>query len=236
MKIEELVERLRQAHGDGLLAVVVYGSAAGGERLRRSEDANVLVIVRALDLAALERESPIAQAWSKAGNPPPLTLTETEWMDSADIFPMEYADILERHRVVYGALPEEDRIVDREHLRLELEQQVMGKLIQLRQGVLAAAGRSKMQLELLEASLSTFMVLFRATVRLHGERPPSNHEGVCRRVAALCGIDTAPFVSMVRHARGDARVSAVDAPALLDRYLAETARLKVHLDQFATLP
>jgi hypothetical protein len=236
MNTDELVERLRQAHGDNLRAVVVYGSAAGGERLRRSSDANVLVLVRVLDVAALEREGPVAAAWVKAGNPPLLTLTEDEWNESADIFPMEYADVLERHRVIHGVLPDEDRIVDREHLRLELEQQVMGKLIQLRQGVMAGAGRRKAMLELLEASLSTFMVLFRATLRLHGERPPENSEAVCARVGVLCGVDTSPFVRMVRHVRGDAPVSANDAPALLDRYLAETGKLKAHLDQYAPQP
>ena len=45
-----------------------------------------------------------------------------------------------------------------------------------------------------------------------------------------------PFVRVVRHKRGDARLSAADAPALLDRYLAETGKLKAHIDQFATTP
>jgi hypothetical protein len=235
MKPDTLVERLRQAHGDDLRAVVVYGSAATGERLGKATDTNVLVLVRSLSVAALEREAPVAQAWAKAGNPPPLTLTESEWRDSADIFPMEYADILERHQVLHGVLPESGE-VDREHLRLELEQQVMGKLIQLRQGVLGAAGKRGAMLALLEASLSTFMVLFRATVRLHGEVPPPNSQALCERVAALCGLDAEPFVRVVRHVLGDSKLGADDASALLDRYLAETGKLKAHLDQFATTP
>jgi hypothetical protein len=127
-------------------------------------------------------------------------------------------------------------VIDREHLRLQLEQQVMGKLIQLRQGILEASGRRGGLLELLERSLSTFMVLFRATVRLHGERPQPTSEAVCERVAALSGVDTSPFVRMVRHAHGTARIRAADAPALLDRYLAETGKLKAHIDQFAAQP
>jgi hypothetical protein len=39
---------------------------------------------------------------------------------------------------------------------------------------------------------------------------------------------------MVRHKRGEARIGAPDAPALLDRYLAETGKLKAYLDQFAS--
>jgi len=233
MQLTALVERLRQAHGGELLAVVVYGSAARGERLRRSDDTNVLVLVRALSVAALEREAPVAQTWAKAGNPPPLTLTEAEWRDSADIFPMEYADILERHQVLHGSLPQAAQKFDAEHLRLQLEQQVMGKLIQLRQGVLQGSGKKGALLALLEASLSTFMVLFRATTRLHGEVPPESSESLCERVAALTGVDTSPFVRVVRHARGAAPLGADEAPAVLDRYLAETGKLKAHLDQFA---
>jgi predicted nucleotidyltransferase len=237
MNVETLVDRLRQAHGDNLRAVVVYGSAAAGDqRQGRARDVNILVLVRSLALDDLEREGPVAQAWAKAGNPPPLTLTESEWLESADIFPMEYADVLEHHRVLHGDLPDEDRIIDREHLRLELEQQVMGKLIQLRQGAMAAAGRRGALLELLEASLSTFMVLFRAAVRLHGQRPPFTSEALCQRVADLCGVDPSPFVQVIRHKRGEARLGAADAAALLDRYLTETGKLKAHIDQFATSP
>ena len=236
MDLDTLVSRLRQAHGDNLVAVVVYGSSASERQPEKPRDVNVLVLVRSLTLAELEREGPVAQAWVKAGNPAPLTLTEDEWAESADIFPMEYADVLEHHRVLHGELPTEDRIIDREHLRLQLEQQIMGKLIQLRQGAMAAAGRRGALVELLEASLSTFMVLFRATVRLHGQRPPFTNEELCQRVASLCGLDASPFVRVVRHKRGDARLSAADAGALLDRYLAETARLKAHIDQFATTP
>ena len=237
MNVDTLVDRLRQVHGDNLAAVVVYGSAASGDqRLDKPRDVNVLVLVRSITLADLEREGPVTQAWAKAGNPAPLTLTEDEWTESADIFPMEYADVLEHHRVLHGDLPAEDRIIDREQLRLQLEQQVMGKLIQLRQGAMAAAGKRGALLELLEASLSTFMVLFRATVRLHGQRPPFTTEELCQRVAELCGLDPTPFVRVVRHKRGDARLGAADAAALLDRYLAETGKLKAHIDQFATTP
>lgn len=218
------------------MAVVVYGSAASRGTQEKPRDVNVLVLVQALTLAHLEREGPVAQAWVRSGNPPPLTLTVDEWAESADIFPMEYADVLEHHRVLYGDLPDEDREIDREHLRLQLEQQIMGKLIQLRQGAMAAAGKRGALLELLEASLSTFMVLFRAAVRLHGQRPPFTNEELCHRVASLCGLDASPFVRVVRHKRGDARLSAADAAALLDRYLAETTKLKTHIDQFATTP
>lgn len=233
MTLEELVSQLHKVYGAHLRTVVLYGSAAAGEHIPKRSDYNVLVIVDELTMEHMRAEAAVARAWGEAGNPPPLTLTLAEWRGSADIFPMEYADILERHQVLHGSLPEAARKIDAEHLRLQLEQQVMGKLIQLRQGVLQASGKKGALLALLEASLSTFMVLFRATARLHGEEPPESSESLCERVAALTGVDTSPFVRVVRHARGAAPLGADEAPALLDRYLAETGKLKAHLDQFA---
>src|ERR687885_789555 len=105
MTPEQLVEQLRRAYGPELRAVVLYGSAAAGEHVPKRSDYNVLVITDALDFEALTRAAAVARAWGEAGNPPPLTLTSEEWRSSADIFPMEYADILARHRVLHGTPP-----------------------------------------------------------------------------------------------------------------------------------
>src|SRR2546423_12938766 len=74
MTLDELVSQLQKAFGDGLVSVVLYGSAAAGEHIPKRSDYNVLVIVRELGLPELEREAAIARAWGEAGKPPPLTL------------------------------------------------------------------------------------------------------------------------------------------------------------------
>src|SRR5215471_17402461 len=105
MTLEELVSQLRAAYASALNAVVLYGSAAAGEHIAKKSDYNVLVVVDALDANRLAAASAVSRAWAEAGNPAPLTLTTSEWRGSADIFPMEYADILERHRVLFGTPP-----------------------------------------------------------------------------------------------------------------------------------
>ena len=161
MSLDELVSQLRAAFGPELHAVVLYGSAAAGEHLPKKSDYNVLVLVETLDASRLQAASAAIKAWSDAGNPPPLTLTTQEWRGSADIFAMEYADVLERHKVLFGNFSTDVR-VDPSHLRLQLEHEAMGTLLQLRRGALAAGNDSRTQLSLLEESASTVMVLFRA--------------------------------------------------------------------------
>ena len=50
MTLEVLTERLKQAQGEKLLAVVLYGSAARGEQVEQRSNFNVLVIVRSLKI------------------------------------------------------------------------------------------------------------------------------------------------------------------------------------------
>jgi hypothetical protein len=232
MTLDDLVTQLRAAYGAHLSAVVLYGSAAAGEHIPKRSDFNVLLLLDDVNRASLAAASSVARAWHDAGNPPPMTMTVAEWRRSADVFPMEFADILERHRVLYGAAPFEGVTVSLQDLRLQLEQQVMGKLLQLRQAVLLAGTDGKRQTELVSASLSTMMVLFRAVLRLHGERPSADNVAVAERVGALAGFDAGPFVRAVHHVRGEQKLVDGAAGDTLAGYLAGVERLVAHLDQY----
>lgn len=231
MTLDNLVSQLSAAYGEELRCVVLYGSAAMGEQLGKRSDLNVLVIVRRIDVDRLRREAAIARAWAEAGNPPPLTLTEAEWDASADIFPMEYSDILERHRVLHGTPPFEGVRPSREHLRLQAENEAMGKLIQFRQGILRTGGEHRRIVELLRESISTFMVIFRAVVRLGGQVPPRDHEELCTTVGRLAGFDAAPFVKVVRHVRGTEKLTEEETGNVLSGYLDSLHRLVEHIDR-----
>ena len=233
MTLEELVSQLRKAWGDALRAVVLYGSAAAGEHIRARSDYNVLVIADAITSQHLRAAGAVAAAWAESGNPPPLTLTTSEWRSSADIFPMEYADILDRHRVLYGDPPFDGIRVSPHDLRLELEEQAMGKVLRLRQGIMAAHGDGRLQLELLEASLSTVMVIFRAALRLHGATPSTDNEALSRDIAGRAGFPAEPFVRVVRHVRGEEKIGRAEAGNVLEGYLSGMERLVAHLDRFS---
>ncbi len=234
MTLDELVRQLQAAYGAQLAAVVLYGSAAAGEHVPKKSDYNVLVLLDRIDAGTLASASAIARAWRDAGNPPPMTMTVAEWRGSSDIFPMEYSDILERHKVLHGSLPTDNLVVSRDHLRLQLEQQTMGKLLQLRQGSLLAGTDAKRQTELLDASVSTIMVLFRAVLRLNNEKPAGDNAAVAERVGTLAGFDAAAFARTARFHRGETRIAPTEAPATLASYLAGVERLVAYLDTFTT--
>jgi predicted nucleotidyltransferase len=232
MTLEELVSQLRAAFGTELRAVVLYGSAAAGEHHPKKSDYNVLVLVQAIPAERLVAASAAVKAWVDAGNPAPLILTIDEWHGSADIFPIEYADVLDRHRVLFGDLQTDVR-VNPAHLRLQLEHEAMGTLLQLRRGALAAGNDGKAQLALLEGSISTVMVVFRALLRLRGEEPPRDYVDLSKKIAAATTLDAGPFVSVIWHKRGEATIRTPDVAQVLAGYLSGMQQLVHYLDRYA---
>ncbi len=231
MKLDELVRQLQLAYGGGLRSIVLFGSAVAGEHTKKS-DYNVLVVVDSLPLEKLRAVAAVSRAWADDGNPPPMTFTTREWKSSADIFPMEYADILERHRVLFGEDPLAGITVKPADLRLEVEQQAMGKLLHLRQATMGAGGDRKLQLELLEKSLSTLMVIFRGVSRLQGEVPSPDYEQLTSSLAARAGFSPDAFVRVIRHVRGTEKIPRDAAEGILEQYLGAMERLVAYLNGF----
>jgi hypothetical protein len=231
MTLETLVQRLRATYGDGLVCVAVYGSAARGEQVSPHENLNVLVLVDALDMERLAREAPLARQWQKAGHPPPLTLTVEEWRNSADIFPMEYADILAHHRVLYGSLPRELIAVRREDLRVQLEHEVMSKLLRLRHAVLSKGAEPGALIAIMAESVPTMAVLLRAALRCAGEEPPPATGDLMDRVQQRIGLDVEPFRLALQHLRGQRRIAKEEALLSMDRFLAALAALASWLNR-----
>lgn len=231
MQLDELVAQLTQVHGQALVAIVLYGSAASEEQVAGVSDHNVLVIVESLSHATLQTLGQTVRAWQDAGNIPPLVFTKREWLGSSDVFPMEYADIIERHRVLAGALPLDGVQVRPGDLRLQVEQEALGKLLRLRRAIMAAGTDTERQRDLLKGSISTFLVIFRGVERLHGVVPSRDAHQVVESVATRCGFAAQPFLDVMSFVRGG-RMDDGLVTTVLAAYLAGAEILVSYLDQY----
>lgn len=196
MTPQQLMERLKQAIPTGLRSVVLYGSAAAGDFLEGVSDYNVLVVIDRLGLEELKALiAPIA-TWTRDGNAPPLLITPAELSASADAFPIEVFDMRQSHQVLFGSDPLSDLIIDDEHLRLQLERELKGKLLALRQRFVQTQGRPRAITELMTASLSTFLVLFRAALRLFQVDVPVRKLDAMTALAKHISFDPQAFVAV----------------------------------------
>src|SRR6185503_12219503 len=77
--------------------------------------------------------------------------------------------------------------------RRQLEGEARGKLIRLRAEYAAAAGDGAVLAELLVRALGTFVVMFRAGLRVAGRPVPGSAAEIIRAAGAAAGFDAAPF-------------------------------------------
>ena len=191
MTVEDFAAQLTEAIGPRLATLLLYGSAAR-HPAEAAAAMNTLLIVRAdggsMDAGLFGKLAEPVRKWIASGHPPPLMMTDREWRDSADAFAIEYEDIREAHRVLAGRDPWAGINVRREHIRRQLEHELMGKLMHLRPAYAAYWSQPKRLAEVVRETRSSFLAMLRAVLRLAGRPAPAARDALVRDAAALIGF------------------------------------------------
>jgi len=218
-RLSQLVERLKGAHQDRLVAVILYGSAAGGDHHPGFSDLNVLCVLKEITPRELGEAGPIFRWWRQQGNPAPLLLSADEARNATDCFPIEFHDILERRRVLYGEDVVAGVEIDECFYRAQVEHELRAKLLRLRQKAAGVLNDKELLRGLLADSVSTFCVLFRHALRLAGHPAPFEKRAIIRQAQQQFGLDPAPFEKLLEVREGKLRPRELDAGALFADYL-----------------
>jgi len=231
MKPEEFTSRLLSLCGSRLKSIILFGSAAAGDYIEKKSDYNILVVLNQLGLEELKLVSKPTRSWVKNGNPAPLIFTKERLQKSADVFPIEIADMKESNRVLFGEDVVAGLQVNNENLRLELEHELKGKLIQLRERYLLTSGKGSDVKELMVRSLSTFLVLFRAALRLYQQKIPVKKIDATRDLAKHISFNISPFESVEALKEGRP-VQSFDSDTLFSEYLKSIEDVVDAVDDF----
>jgi hypothetical protein len=187
--LQELVDGLSQSLGSGLLSVVLYGSKASGEYREGSSDVNVFFVVADMSAETLERMAKPMGQWCKAGHPMPVFIQKNELSLYARSLPIEFLDMQDHHKVIFGSNPFEGLTIDRVHLRAQCLQELCVKLSKLRQAILIAGGNAKRLRGVLLESLPSVLTIYRAILRLEAEVPKAGKIVAARALSERVGID-----------------------------------------------
>ncbi|HEY7913059.1 MAG TPA: hypothetical protein VIG62_14195 [Blastocatellia bacterium] len=187
-ELSELVERLKEAHGENLLSVLFYGYGSLGDDLDEYPK-KILVVLDEITPHELRLEHEIAGWWQMEGNPLPVYFTAEEIKESSDVFPVEFLDMSHVRQVLYGSDPFESLTVPTGNLRHQVEYELRGKLLRLRRLYVPASHSPVRLAQLMSDSLDSFAVLFRHVLTMLGSAAPfEKHECVARLVETL-GLD-----------------------------------------------
>ena len=103
--LQTYVKEVKGVFGEQLEGMLLYGSAVRGEFLQGRSNLNILLLVSSYDSAVLKQYSALHRRWSKEQIMVPLFITEEELRLSATVFPLEFLEIQEQHRVLGGRDP-----------------------------------------------------------------------------------------------------------------------------------
>jgi hypothetical protein len=217
--LNQLVEKLRKAHGERLVSVVLYGSGAVGEHDAKYSDWNVLCVLSEITARELSASEEIFRWWRERGSPSPLLLMEREMAESTGCFAIEFHDIQRHHVLLYGKDTVAPLVVDDSSYRAEVAHDLRAKLLRLRQKAAGMYSDADLLRRLLLDSISTFCVLFRHALILHGAEAPFKKREVIAAARERFGIDPLPFDRLLDVREGLLKPRQVEPAALVGAYL-----------------
>ena len=227
----EFLQRMRGAGGKNLLSIVLFGSAAHGEFRPGYSDVNLLCVLGDASFPSLQKISPVIEWWRKQRNAPPLVVTLEEMKSSAAEFSIEFIDMKQRYRVLYG----EDVLHGLEvpmHLhRFQLEYELREKSFLLRQQLLLANNNESELWEVMLHSLSSFTTLFRHVLLELGEAERKHSRDAVVELSKRLSFDDSAFLELI-----DIRTKQVDrkqlrATDVAQRYTGAIERITSAVDQ-----
>jgi hypothetical protein len=228
-KLEELVDRLRQAHSQSLVSVILYGSAAGGDHHGHYSDLNVLCVLTEVSPAGLGASEPVFKWWRGLNNPSPLLLSEEEVRTSTDCFPIEFHDMQEQRRVLFGKDVIASLQIDKAFYRAQIEHELRAKLLRLRQKAASVLADKQALLRLMIDSVSNFLVLSRHAVLVSGKPSGSAKREIAASLGGI-GVDAAPFNELLELREQKKKPASVDTESLFASYLKQIEAVVAHVD------
>ena len=229
-QIGEFLSRMRQAAGENLQSVVLYGSAADGEFHPEYSNLNLLCVLRETSFAALTAIAPPVEWWTRQKHRVPLLLTREELERSADVFSIELMDMQQRHRVLYGEDVLQGLAIPTHFHRAQLEYELREKTILLRERLLLASGNKNHLWEVLLGSLSTFATLFRHALIAMGDSAPKSKRDGIQALASRIQMNPSAFLQLLDIREKKINRKQLDVSEVAGRYLTEVQQVTSAVD------
>ncbi|MBT3271591.1 MAG: hypothetical protein HN368_00435 [Spirochaetales bacterium] len=203
--------RLKETFGSNLTAVILYGSVVKETFTDGFSDANVLILLGEADPTSIVKLGKTGRSVMRKNRINPLLLTANEYLESADVFPLEYLDIADSRKVIFGDDPTGKLDITKSNLRHQVEVQLRGTVADLRRTLLASRGRNGALRKNLKGWFGSQSALLRGLLRLGGEQTiPVNFVSAVQAIGSVYKIDSAALEELAK-IRGGEKIDAVQA-------------------------
>lgn len=220
-----LTEDYKKVFGNDLVSLIIYGSAAGGYYVKGKSDINLLVILTPEGINRLEDALGTVQNWRKRNVAVPWVMTRKFIESSLDAYPIEFLNLKYNHIMIHG-----EDILQRldftpEDLRLQIEKELKGKLILLREGYLEIGGNSKQLKQLIARSITAFISIFKALLYLRQGSIPASRKETIKELAKIFTFDFNIFLTCVDIKEEIDSLSKEEVADVFKKYLREVENI-----------
>lgn len=226
----DITEDFSSLYGDDLVSILLYGSAVGSDYRPGESDINFMIVLTDEGIKRLDRAFTLVHQWRKRRVALPLFLTQSYIETSTDVFPIEYLNFQNNYILVYGKDVLKDLHFEANHVRLQCEREIKGKLLLLRETFLETAGKAKPLRLAISQSLEAFSAVFRALLFLKGEDPPAHKRALMKMTSEAFGLKAALFERLLDVKEGRVKLGGEEIKALYGDYLEEIRKLMKMID------
>jgi hypothetical protein len=164
-ELEQITREAKEALGENLLSLVLYGSHARGEAHARS-DINLFIVVKDSRAASLKPLLAVVPGWIKLGATAPAIFEFAQLQRSQDTFALELAEMACTHKILFGDDPFKGCLPDWREVRNELEHESRQKTIYLKRRWFVTGEKDKAYLALIHDTVPGYLALLRGTAML----------------------------------------------------------------------
>jgi len=228
---DNFVSDFKIAYGEQLVSIILYGSGARGEYVKKRSDINFLILLTEEGIKNLRDSLLLIPKWQKRKVSTPLFLTKDYIKSSLDSYPIEFLDMKHNHTLVYGEDVLEELKIEKKHLRLQCEREIKGKLLHLREEFLDTRGNKHLISALISRSIPAFATLFEALLYLQDEEIPKQRQKTFSKAAAVFGFDNDIFEKLLKVKNKSVKFSTEELRSLMDKYIWEIRKLAEVVDK-----
>jgi predicted nucleotidyltransferase len=223
--LKSYVKDVTKGYGNELEGILLYGSAVRGEFLPGRSNLNLMLVMSSYELSVLKKYDPIHQRWGKEQVVVPLFLTAADLQSASLAFPLEYQDIHDWHRLLWGQDPFVGLKIDDRYLAAEVLQTLRGNLLRLRQRLVEGRSTEEAMTILLPLSITALLPVLRGLQRLLSRPVLSHGESLIQDVESHLAINLAGLHDALLLKRGQISPGQKEIPRLMDRYLESLTKL-----------
>lgn len=222
--LDRLCQGLREALGDQLVSVILYGGLAKGEYAQPNSNVNVMIVVKEASVEVMDRALPPVQAGMRDLRLAVMFLSEGDLRRSADVFPTKYLDMQRFHRVLWGRDVLANLPIATDHLRLRCAQEIKNLLLRLRQFYLQRAQYPELIEGTLTRAISSFLHSLSVLLTLKGVQVPAGKAAIAEAAARELGLDGGALRDLLALKAGEIKPDGAAVKRLYNAFMVTVQR------------